>query len=270
MFARKNKNKAFTLIELLVVIVIIGILATISVATFQGYFEKARLAKAQQAYNQIKSLIFSQNASTEKNLITARYTFDGNTLNTTSSPYALDTSGTGNNLTNITSSGSFSQSNDTPLGIGKSLRITSKRIYKNGNFINEAINKVTLAAWIKVTDYTHSAATYPVWLNHGAGLAISQNGVVTFFINNRANAVRSQPKSVVPDKWYYIVASYDGDTLKLWIDGNLISSESGVTQTVDFKGQGFVLGQIYTTPYFDGWLDDVMYMPYAFDGEKFK
>ncbi len=36
------KLKGFTLIELLVVIVIIGILATISVATFSGYFAKAR------------------------------------------------------------------------------------------------------------------------------------------------------------------------------------------------------------------------------------
>lgn len=36
------QNKGFTLIELLVVIVIIGILATISVATFSGYFAKAR------------------------------------------------------------------------------------------------------------------------------------------------------------------------------------------------------------------------------------
>ena len=35
-------QKGFTLIELLVVIVIIGILATISVATFSGYFAKAR------------------------------------------------------------------------------------------------------------------------------------------------------------------------------------------------------------------------------------
>lgn len=38
------KNLGFTLIELLVVIVIIGILATISVATFVGYQQKARIA----------------------------------------------------------------------------------------------------------------------------------------------------------------------------------------------------------------------------------
>jgi len=38
-------KRGFTLIELLVVIVIIGILATISVATFSEYFDRARTAK---------------------------------------------------------------------------------------------------------------------------------------------------------------------------------------------------------------------------------
>jgi prepilin-type N-terminal cleavage/methylation domain-containing protein len=38
----ERKNSGFTLIELLVVIVIIGILATISTATFSSYFGKAR------------------------------------------------------------------------------------------------------------------------------------------------------------------------------------------------------------------------------------
>jgi len=48
----KTKNfakKGFTLIELLVVIVIIGILATIGVATFQGYFAQARDSERQAA-----------------------------------------------------------------------------------------------------------------------------------------------------------------------------------------------------------------------------
>ncbi len=42
---KKTKNPAFTLIELLVTIVIIGILATISVNTFKGFFAKAEDAK---------------------------------------------------------------------------------------------------------------------------------------------------------------------------------------------------------------------------------
>lgn len=55
---KQNSQRGFTLIELLVVIVIIGILATISVATFSGYFDKARAAHAQAELAQInKDLI---------------------------------------------------------------------------------------------------------------------------------------------------------------------------------------------------------------------
>lgn len=48
------KHKAFTLIELLVVIVIVGILATVSTATFNGALEKARIAKAQAFARQME------------------------------------------------------------------------------------------------------------------------------------------------------------------------------------------------------------------------
>lgn len=49
----KITGNGFTLIELLVVIVIIGILSTISVATFQGYFDDARLAKLKNGRSSI-------------------------------------------------------------------------------------------------------------------------------------------------------------------------------------------------------------------------
>jgi len=51
------KQKGFTLIELLVVIVIIGILATISVATFSGYFAKARDAERQAAIRNASTVL---------------------------------------------------------------------------------------------------------------------------------------------------------------------------------------------------------------------
>ena len=54
---QKSTQKGFTLIELLVVIVIIGILATISVATFSGYFAKARDSERQAAVRNISTLL---------------------------------------------------------------------------------------------------------------------------------------------------------------------------------------------------------------------
>lgn len=52
-----NKKKAFTLIELLVVMVIIGILATISTATFTSSAEKARDVKRQATVRDIAAII---------------------------------------------------------------------------------------------------------------------------------------------------------------------------------------------------------------------
>ena len=57
------KRKAFTLIELLVVIVIIGILSGIGISQMKNYTEKARLATAKFAANQVKRLFLAQNAS---------------------------------------------------------------------------------------------------------------------------------------------------------------------------------------------------------------
>ncbi len=50
-------KKGFTLIELLVVIVIIGILSTVGVATFQGYFEKARDAEKKTVVRNISVIL---------------------------------------------------------------------------------------------------------------------------------------------------------------------------------------------------------------------
>lgn len=54
---QRRISTAFTLIELLVVIVIIGILATISVAQFRGFYERGRDAKRAANVNTISKLI---------------------------------------------------------------------------------------------------------------------------------------------------------------------------------------------------------------------
>ncbi len=65
-FSLKMHNKAFTLIELLVVIVIIGILATISVSTFNGYLKRTRDAKRIQQFTEAVNLIKQYVITNEK------------------------------------------------------------------------------------------------------------------------------------------------------------------------------------------------------------
>ena len=62
-----RKNTGFTLVELLVVIVIIGILATISIGTFQGYFAQARDAARTSTVNSVSTIVKTSRATTETN-----------------------------------------------------------------------------------------------------------------------------------------------------------------------------------------------------------
>ena len=59
----KNKKTGFSLIELLVVIVIMAILATISIGTFAGFFERARDAKRTTTVDLMSNLVKSTDAT---------------------------------------------------------------------------------------------------------------------------------------------------------------------------------------------------------------
>ncbi len=74
----KRRNSGFTLIELLVVIVIIGILATISTATFKSYFGKARDSERTASVQSMATMIKVDGADVWENTKYA-YGEDGGT-----------------------------------------------------------------------------------------------------------------------------------------------------------------------------------------------
>ncbi len=274
-----SKNSAFTLIELLVVIVIIGILATIAVSTFSGYFEKARLAKAKTNYSQIKTLFLAQNTATEDNLFTGWYSFDGNNDVNTSSPYIVDNSPAGNNLTTALGSGTFHQSDDTPLGIGKSLYTDKKRLALYGSSNIKALdsNKLTMAVWVKVLN-EENGRVVPFFISASAGFYVFPNqGTATFYINKTQDGVSNTKKLIKRNEWHYLVGSYDGDSqvMRLWIDGELVGVKENVPLTTPFQGTGSNHGGIHigfeytpTPPLYKGYVDEAMMFPFAFDGKK--
>ena len=73
-------KKAFTLIELLVVIVIIGILATVSTATYSGFLLQSRDTKRITAVNQMADLIIQDRLGVDIDLgfgFSGQYIFGG-------------------------------------------------------------------------------------------------------------------------------------------------------------------------------------------------
>ena len=101
-----KKKNGFTLIELLVVIVIIGILATIGVAQFNTYQEKARQAKSIAFASQIDHVLMAETSATGYGF-PLRLDFDEGLGTSTAHG-----SGSGNDLDNFPAA--FSWTTDTP------------------------------------------------------------------------------------------------------------------------------------------------------------
>lgn len=265
------KKEAFTLIELLVVIVIIGTLATISVSTFRGYIEKARLAKAQAAYSQTKNIFLSQAALLEEdNIFTLWYSFDENNSVNQTNPYLVDKSNNKVNSNYANGGGSFSQNEDSPIPLGYSLQTNSKITGIHPSIPNGPTDKITIAFWFKLNKDDNSF-TRPVSIANSMGFQhYRASKKLRFYMNNSSDGIYSSEK-IVKDRWYYVVGSYGDETMRFWIDGELVGIKENVTQTRPFKGGGypFYVGYNNYMAYFDGFIDEVMVFPYAFDGKRF-
>lgn len=265
------QRKGFTLIELLVVIVIIGILSTITTATFRTYMDDARLAKARVAAAQIQKLFLAENAAAGANVFTAWYGFDNAGDINQSNPRIIDKSEAGNDLTSAQGGGSYSQSSETGSGTGQSLRSDTRMVYRSGTVPGGAVDKLTMAGWFKLNALP-STQTYLFFLTSSTGFRINSDGSAFYYMNalSPGNRINIPAGTINTERWYYVVASYNGETdvQSLWLDGDLVGQESGVPQIIDFQGQGIYLGYPTSGEEFDGWLDEIMVFPFAFDGER--
>ncbi len=273
-----QKTTAFTLIELLVTIVIIGVLSTMSVSTYSDYFEKARLARAQHFATQTKKLFIAQNVSSSTRVIEGMYRdrFIPNPQGGSDNIF-VDESDAGNNF-RCPSMVSLSQ--DTPIGTGSSINLNWANC---GDFIGSgrrADDKITLALWVKYTDNASgSDLTYRDWdsylfyVGHNVGFKVSGDGAIYFFINGGQNSnnmgAKSLPKTIIKNKWHYIMGSYDGNTARLWVDGELMDSKD-VVQVLSFKGPPPNFNYISLAYIFEGLLYDMMISHKGFDGETLK
>lgn len=262
--------KAFTLVELLTVIVIIGILASISIGQFVKYQDRARLAKAQSSYTQVKKYMLAGGALSGRNdLFTFRYSFNGDDVQTSSSPYVIDKSGYHNHITSAPYSGTFYQDTDTPMRSGASVYMQRRAFFIMNNNQNTPINEFTVAVWIKLEAIpAPDRAEIPLSFHHGAGgakgLGIKGNNGVVRLITG-TDAISSPPKTIKLGKWHYVVGSFDGDTGRLWVDGELVAKQSGMR----------INGYIHSR--FDVWsgysntagkMDELIVLPYGFNGGK--
>ena len=267
-FRKISRQAGFTLIELLVVIVIIGILATISVSSFNGYMEEARLAKAQSFARQFQNQIMRQGIIEDKNMFTSWFKGDkASDFAPGAYKVLMDSSESGNYLSHGIGP---VQDDETPFNTGTSMRFTSGFPWRfNGlGKKNYPENKITMATWVKF-DEIRDGDTWIIYFISDSGITIypHDNYKMCFWVNvansNSRICSESKPKT---DKWYFVVGSYNGETekMKFWINGDLVAKKEGISLVSPLAESLRLSSNFY------GLMDDIIISPYAFNGEIFE
>ncbi len=103
---------------------------------------------------------------------------------------------------------------------------------------------ITLVARFKIENYdSHGADIIGNWEDAGGGLTL-YNGVLYFNMYSKSAGKYVEaytPSKVSLDTWHTAVGVYNGSTIKLYLDGNLVSSVS-CTDVITPSTAGFMIG----------------------------
>lgn len=248
-------KQAFTLIELLVVIAIIGVLSGLIVVSMSGVTQKATIAKAQVFSNSLRNSLLLN--------IVSELKFDGSGLND------------GDNATTAYTQDSWSVGNSCSVNGTPKVKTGSNCINGSCLSFNGSIDYLDCGSSRFHFDNNFSIS---VWINPGAirageyivakgwtdewDLSLNNNGTVMFTLVNSitpsvyTNLITNTVFSI--NKWYYVVATFDGTNIKLYVNGvldksnpwNYIVRDSGQTCKIG------VTNPSYTT-WYQGLIDEV-------------
>ncbi|MDD3170198.1 MAG: LamG domain-containing protein [Candidatus Paceibacterota bacterium] len=237
-------NKSFTLIEILVVIVIIGIISAFIIVSMAGVSSKATITKGKVFLNSVdNSLLLAKVSQWKLDEINAGQTPDSwGTNNGTVTGATLQESGcvSGKCL-------AFNGSSDfIGCGAGNSLNI---------------IESITISVWIKpmgssgqegIIGTPNFSGAYGLYIRHSAGQDVG------FQFNNGSNRYYLMVGTLNYGDWNYIVSSWDGSNMKIYVNNTKYSGQGSLAEARNF--QEFRIGytgSIAAPVYFNGLIDDV-------------
>lgn len=140
------------------------------------------------------------------------------------------------------------------------------------NFVRPS--NFTISAWVNAESFAngdpYGGATFIGGDDVNAGnlqrsfsLTDRNNGgeiLVYIFVGGSRYELDSGSIKLETSKWYYLATTYDGEDLKLYINGTLISTNSSMSGSIDF-GTGIAFGapsdEKHVDWFFDGVLDEI-------------
>lgn len=136
----------------------------------------------------------------------------------------------------------------------------------------QGTNGITLSAWVKADGFGGNRS--PVGFfgsgsDKGYWLNVQNTGEPQFWISRDGSAQDDAPTSqqMIVGRWHHMVGTYDGSTIKIYLDGALVGSRGSITGTIHTvtTANAFAVGRLgaLSSDYFDGKVDEVKVFNYA-------
>jgi hypothetical protein len=117
---------------------------------------------------------------------------------------------------------------------------------------------------VNKSSFTADAWAYPIGtqtqglFEHGEEFRVYYDGHFHARLVN--GTVLDDPSASAPNAWHHVAVSWDGSTVKLYVDGDLVASQSGVTHSWAGGTPTFFVGRTnIPSAFWHGYVDEVAY-----------
>jgi mannosyl-glycoprotein endo-beta-N-acetylglucosaminidase len=136
----------------------------------------------------------------------------------------------------------------------------------NGSSLQITGNKISLEAWINVNEFKSQPFAGSVIIkdqgsnSSGYMIRCGGNGIINFNIGNGSwHEINTPANSVQLNSWHHVAATYDGTSMKIYVDGEL-SAQNNITITIgNANNSNLLIGESPGFPgrVFNGKIDEV-------------